>query len=136
MTVFDSLALKVHNFLHFLGVSEETGVATRSAGIETGTNDMSKSDPRIAQEADVALGHVLFAIQAFDRDDLLVLEKWLQASNVVKKEMPLHKYSEEDLRKLLSRAAKRLRKQNPARTIEVARYAVDFARTQLAKAGD
>ena len=136
MTVLDSLALKVHNFLHFLGVSEGTDVATGSVGIETRTNDMSKSNPKLAQEADVALGHVLFAIQAFDRDDLLVLAKRLQASTVAKKETLFQECSEEELRKLLSDAAKRLRKQSPAQTVELARYAVDFARTQLAKAGD
>jgi hypothetical protein len=137
MTILDSLALKMQNLRHFFGATERTSAATESAAAGPGTREqMPKPDTKVAREADIALGHVMFAIQAFDRDDLLLVAKKLQTSNVITTEKRFSTCSDEVFRKFLSRAARHLRKENPGELIELDRYLVDFSRTQLEQAGD
>ena len=133
MTVLDSLTHTMQDFLHFLGVAGEASAATGSATAETGAKErMSKPDPKVAQEADTALGSTLFSIRAFGHPSLLVLAKRLLSAN----EGPLETYSDEDLRRLLTKRAKELRRKNPVQLIELDRYLDHYSRTQLAKAGD
>jgi len=113
MTVLDSLAHTMQGFLHLLGVADEASAATGSATTKTGAEEhMSKSDPRVAQEADRALGSVLFAIEAFGRHGLFVVATKLMPK-ASSEEKSYVTYSDDALRKLLSRHAKQLRKTNP-----------------------
>jgi hypothetical protein len=133
MTVLDSFTQTMQEVLHFLGVARGATAATGSATVETGAKErMSKHDPTFAQQADTALGSTLFAIRAFGHPSLLVLAKRLLNSNDGSPET----YSDEDLRQLLMKRAKELRKTTPVQLIDLDRYIDEYSRTQLAKAGD
>jgi hypothetical protein len=94
----------------------------------TGTTDKAK--------AEHALGSVLFAIEAFHRDDLLAVGTRFTSLSGLSADKPLRELSDANLREFLERCARHLRKRNPEDLTNLAETLVNFARTELAKSND
>src|SRR6266851_2718161 len=131
ITVFDGLTHTMQGFLHFLGVASEAPAASGSATAKTGTEThMPKPDQEISQEADRALGSVLFAIGAYGRYSLMAVAEKLLNSQTATPEKSLVAYSDSELRKELSKRAKRLRKENPVELIQLHHYLIAFSQNR------
>ena len=136
-TVFDGLALRLQNLLHFFSAAEATSVATDSATSKANVNEsMSKNEPNFAEEAEQALNSVLFAIGAYGRYGLEAVAEKLFSSQTPFHSRSLTAYSDGDLRRALSKQAKRLFKEDPAEVIQLHRYLIEFSQNRIARAGD
>lgn len=119
------------------GTAARLRASTDLASAAMGAMDREKLAKTLESEVTAdpyrSLGTILFALEAFHRDDLLaVANKFVELSGL-ETDGHLGSQTDTELRKHLEFCARRIYKKSPAKLPDLAMYLLDFARNELVK---